>query len=136
MTPVLVAAAYNPAFAIPSAIQRAALFGDSGLPPRPGEYPVRRAPGGTERKVSTSSGWASTTRNRPPVPDRDGRLSAGEWQIAPLQVQGFGLAKRCAPEQLAAAVGQDPAGVSMLRTATVGTVVRSIRYRTASLAVL
>ena len=69
------------------------------------------------------------------VPDRDGRLSAGELQIAPIQVQGFGLAKPCAPEHLAAAVGQDPAGVSMLRTATVGTVVRSIRYRTASLAV-
>ena len=70
------------------------------------------------------------------VPDRDGRLSAGELQIAPLQVEGFGLAKHGAPEQLAAAVGQDLAGVSMLGTATVGTVVRSMRYRTASLAVL
>ena len=33
------------------------------------------------------------------VPDRDGRLGAGELQIAPLQVKGFGLAKRGAPEQ-------------------------------------
>ena len=31
------------------------------------------------------------------VPDRDGRLGAGELQIAPLKVEGFGLAKRCAP---------------------------------------
>ena len=28
------------------------------------------------------------------VPDRDGRLGAGELQIAPVQVEGFGLAKR------------------------------------------
>ena len=35
LTPVPVAAACNPTFAIPSEIQRAALLGDSGLPPRP-----------------------------------------------------------------------------------------------------
>ena len=32
------------------------------------------------------------------VPDRDGRLGAGELQVVLLQVEGFGLAERYAPE--------------------------------------
>ena len=70
LTPVPVAAAYNHAFVIPSAVHRAAVLVDNPLPPRPVKTLSLRLRCDTERKASTSSGWAGTTRNRPPLPFR------------------------------------------------------------------
>ena len=70
LTPVPVAAAYNHAFVIPSAVHRAAVLVDNRLPPRPVKTLSLGLRCDTERKASTSSGWAGTTRNRPPFPLR------------------------------------------------------------------
>ena len=67
---VPVAAACNHAFVIPSAVHRAAVLVDNRLPPRPVKTLSLGLRCDTERKVSTSSGWAGTTRNRPPFPLR------------------------------------------------------------------
>ena len=70
LTPVPVAAACNHAFVIPSAVHRAAVLVDNRLPPRPVKTLSLGLRCDTERKASTSSGWAGTTRNRPPFPLR------------------------------------------------------------------
>ena len=61
LTPVPVAAAYNHAFVIPSAVHRAAVLVDNRLPPRPVKTLSLGLRCDTERKASTSSGWAGTT---------------------------------------------------------------------------
>ena len=70
LTPVPVAAAYNHAFVIPFAVHRAAVLVDNRLPPRPVKTLSLGLRCDTERKASTSSGWAGATRNRPPFPLR------------------------------------------------------------------
>ena len=79
LTPVPVEAVCNHAFVIPSAAHRAAVLVDNRLPPPPVETLSLGLRCDTERKASTSSGWAGTTRNRPPFPiaDCDQRLGAG-----------------------------------------------------------
>ena len=58
LTPVPVAAACNHAFVIPSALHRAAVLVDNRLPPRPVKTLSLGLRCDTERKASTSSGWA------------------------------------------------------------------------------
>ena len=70
LTPVPVAAPCNHAFVIPSAVHRAAVLVDNRLPPRPVKTLSLGLRCDTERKASTSSGWAGATRNRPPFPLR------------------------------------------------------------------
>ena len=57
-------------FRIPSAVHRSAVLVNNRLPPCPVKTLSLGLRCDTERKASTSSGWAGTTRNRPPFPLR------------------------------------------------------------------